>query len=386
MLHFCRFASPPTPRSNVALLGDETEGDMTRADLISILMNTELEEHRNLTREQARVIVDEIFEAIAEALRNGEVAHLPFGSFGVYEQSRKPIRRWILKRNRVLYKERNVIKFKGGEYDLEPADQPPHTLDSKGEMKPSERNSAPPKISPAERRKLVAIGIKARKSQRLIAHELNVTPTTIQRDLEVLGITTNKKPTATIRKPAVVFKASKPATPDTKPHLPAPRIVVPRPLTLKPKPPAPRNMDLYPRLVMPRPLKPRPPKQPSPEIPPSPEQLLRRQRLEEMLELVGAWLLERKPDYVRAINVLDIARKSLATHRDVPVRGLPESTMSAAQLRDHTRPLDPDIPQSPFRREEACATWLANWLAAWEPKDKKLRNQVIDQTRALVTA
>jgi hypothetical protein len=62
MLHFVGSLAP-APRSNVSLPGDETEGDMTRADLISILMNTELEQHRNLTREQARVIVDEIFEA-----------------------------------------------------------------------------------------------------------------------------------------------------------------------------------------------------------------------------------------------------------------------------------------------------------------------------------
>jgi hypothetical protein len=34
---------------------------MTRADLNRILMNTELEEHRNLTREQARAAVNEIF-------------------------------------------------------------------------------------------------------------------------------------------------------------------------------------------------------------------------------------------------------------------------------------------------------------------------------------
>src|ERR1035437_6788819 len=123
---------------------------MTRADLIRILMNTELEEHRNLTREQARVMVDEIFVAIKEALRNGEDARLPFGSFSVQEQSRKPIRRWFLKRVRVTYKQRNVIKFRGDKYDLEPSNQPPHTLDSKGEMKPSEINSTPPKISPAE--------------------------------------------------------------------------------------------------------------------------------------------------------------------------------------------------------------------------------------------
>jgi nucleoid DNA-binding protein len=129
---------------------------MTRADLISILMNTELEEHRNLTREQARAVVNEIFGAIAEALQNGEVARLPWGSFGVYEQDRQPTRGWFLNRVRVLYKQRNMIKFLGEEYDLEPADQPPHRLDSKREMKPPERNSPPPKISPPERRKLTA--------------------------------------------------------------------------------------------------------------------------------------------------------------------------------------------------------------------------------------
>src|ERR1017187_9202055 len=133
MWHFCRFASPPDPRSNGALLGDETEGDMTRADLIRILMNKELEEHRNLTREQARAVVSEIFEAIKDALRKGEDAHLPFGSFSVQERSRKPIRRWFLKRVRVTYAQRNVIKFRGDKYDLEPAthSQPPYTLTAK---------------------------------------------------------------------------------------------------------------------------------------------------------------------------------------------------------------------------------------------------------------
>ena len=134
-------------RSSVALLDAKTEplpfgirredcndvnraqqGDMTRADLISILMNTELEGHRNLTREQARAVVNEIFGAIAEALRNGEVVRLPFGSLEVYEQDRQPTRGWFLNRVRVLYKQRNMIKFLGGEYDQEPADQGPPTL------------------------------------------------------------------------------------------------------------------------------------------------------------------------------------------------------------------------------------------------------------------
>ena len=53
---------------------------MTRADLIRILRNTELEEHPNLTREQARAVVNQIFGAIAEDLRKGEVARLPLGA------------------------------------------------------------------------------------------------------------------------------------------------------------------------------------------------------------------------------------------------------------------------------------------------------------------
>jgi hypothetical protein len=232
----------------------------------------------------------------------------------------------------------------------------------------------------SERRKLVAIGIKAGKSRRLIARELNVTATTIARDLEVLGITANKKPTATIRKPAVVFKASSPATLDKKvaaqnpllPHRPTPwnKHISPRPV--------------FPRRVVPEPIKPKPP---SPEIPPSPGQL-RRQRLEEMLQLVGAWLIEQKYYYSIEERVLDRARIRLATHRDSSARGLPESPMSAAQLRDHTRPpeMDATIPQGTYRTEEVCALWLTRWLAAWEPKDEKLRNQVIDQTRARVTA
>jgi nucleoid DNA-binding protein len=188
---------------------DETElGTTRRYDpqrLILILMKTELEGHRNLTHEQARTIVNEIFAAIREALQNGEVVRLPFGSLGVYEQDRQPTRGWFLNRVRVLYKRSNVIKFLGEEYDLEPVDQPPHTLDSKGEMKPSERNSRSRKIS--ERRKLAALGVDAGKSRRLIAQELDVTETTIRRDLKIQNIR-KKKPTATRRKPAVAFQGS----------------------------------------------------------------------------------------------------------------------------------------------------------------------------------
>ena len=348
---------------------------MTRADLIRILMNTELEEHRNLTREQARAVVNEIFGAIAEDLRKGEVARLPVGNLGVYERDRQPMRGRFLNRDRVLYKQRYIIELQGGdEYDLEP-DQGPPTVSPPPIQPPHRLDSS--KISPAERRKLIAAGVKAGKSLRLIAQELNVTGTTIRRDLEAQGITRTKKPTATRRKPAVVFKASSPAASDSKVAAQTPA----KPLKLPPRP-------VFPRRVVPEPLKPGPPKPPSPEIPLSPEQL-RQQHLEEMLQLVGSWLLERKPDYWRAINVLDKARKNLAASPSgFYVRGLHESLMSAAQLRDHTRPPEMDAAksQSLSRREEVCALWLARWLAAWAPEDKQLRNEVLDKVRAHVTA
>src|ERR1035441_1760550 len=126
-------------------------------------------------------------------------------------------------------------------------------------MKPSEINSPPPKITPAERRKLTAIGVKAGKSRRLIAQKLNVTETTIRRDLEALGITRTKKPTATRRKPAVVFKGGGRATSDRKVAAQNPT----KPLKLPPRP-------VFPRLVVPEPLKPGPPKPPGPAKPLSP--------------------------------------------------------------------------------------------------------------------
>jgi len=93
---------------------------------------------------------------------------------------------------------------------------------------------------------LVAIGIKAGKSQRLIAQELNVTETTIRRDLrdlKVQGITANKKPTATRRKPAVVWKESSRATSERKVASQNPT---------KPQQPTPRNKAISPRPVSPR--------------------------------------------------------------------------------------------------------------------------------------
>ena len=215
-----------------------------------------------------------------------------------------------------------------------------------------------------------SIGVKAGKSRRLIAQELNVTETTIRRDLEVQGIPANKKPTATRRKPAVVFKGSSRAASDRKVAAQNPT----KPLKLPPRPD-------FTRRVVPEPLKPGPP------IPLSPEELWR-QHLKEMLQLVQSWLVEQKHYYSIAERVLDKARHRLATHRDSSARGLPESPMSAAQLRDHTRPeeMDSAKSQGTYRTEEVCALWLARWLAAWEPQDKQLRNDVLDRAPAHLSA
>lgn len=93
---------------------------MTRIDLIRVLMNTDLTEHKNLTRNQARAAVNEIFDSIADALRDGDMVQLPFGSFAVFEHDHKPTRAWILGRVRVTYRTRNHVQFRPDEKVLEP--------------------------------------------------------------------------------------------------------------------------------------------------------------------------------------------------------------------------------------------------------------------------
>ena len=68
-----------------------------------------------LTRRQAEHVVDVVFGSIAESLRRGEAVHLPFGTFEVVEQPRRPVRGWFLGRVRVTYQKRNTIKFTLGD-------------------------------------------------------------------------------------------------------------------------------------------------------------------------------------------------------------------------------------------------------------------------------
>lgn len=58
----------------------------------------------------------------------------------------------------------------------------------------------PRKLAPAERRNLVALGIQAGKSNRMIAQELGVDEGTIRSDRKALGVTTSSNPTITRRK------------------------------------------------------------------------------------------------------------------------------------------------------------------------------------------
>lgn len=133
-----------------------------------------------------------------------------------------------------------------------------------------------------------------------------------------------------------------------------------------------KRIELPPRPVFPRPL--------------SPEEL-RRKHLEEMLSLVQSWIGEQWNNCQRKENILDKARIRLASSQDFFAQLLPEAPMSAAQLRDYTRPpeMDGAIPQGTYRTEEVCAKWLANWLEAWAPEDKQLRKEVLEKVRALVT-
>ncbi len=85
---------------------------MTRVDLIKQLMQVEIPGEPNLTRAEARRLVNGFFECIVDALQRGEDVDLPFGRLSVAEHNRKPLRGWFLNRVRVTYqKSRKFIRF-----------------------------------------------------------------------------------------------------------------------------------------------------------------------------------------------------------------------------------------------------------------------------------
>jgi nucleoid DNA-binding protein len=82
---------------------------MNRADLVDAVAKT------GLTIREARGVVSVVFGSIQGALEDGETVKLPFGTFEVVEQSRRPKRGWLLGRVRVTYKQRKYIRFTFGE-------------------------------------------------------------------------------------------------------------------------------------------------------------------------------------------------------------------------------------------------------------------------------
>ena len=90
---------------------------MTRRDLIKAISpnRTGIEssewDPEELSRAEAREVIDAVFGAMTEALNRGEMVCLPFGTFEVLDHPRPPKRGWFLKRVRVIYKKRKCIRF-----------------------------------------------------------------------------------------------------------------------------------------------------------------------------------------------------------------------------------------------------------------------------------
>jgi nucleoid DNA-binding protein len=90
---------------------------VTRRDLVKAISpnRTGIESSEwnpeELSRAEAREVIDAVFETMTEVLNRGEMVCLPFGTFEVLDHPRPPLRRWILKRFRVIYKRRKYIRF-----------------------------------------------------------------------------------------------------------------------------------------------------------------------------------------------------------------------------------------------------------------------------------
>jgi len=112
---------------------------LTRRDLVKAIspnrrgIESSKWDPEELSRSEAREVVNVVFEAITEALKRDEPVGLPFGTFEVLDHPRPPLRGWFLDRVRVLYmKRRKYIQFTPG-----------FSLDEGGEVTPA-RPEPPP--------------------------------------------------------------------------------------------------------------------------------------------------------------------------------------------------------------------------------------------------
>lgn len=175
--------------------------------------------------------------------------------------------------------------------------------------------------SPTERRKVVALRVKAGKSNRAIAKELDVDEGTIRRDRKFLATPENERP-----------------------------VKVPRPK---------------------KPKKVRPVKELDPAE-------LRRRRFQSMLKVVKQWIGEQGLVLPDIEYVLHEAGRHLHQGRSL-VRRLPESPRSPAELLPMTRPKYAVEDYMPAKLVY-CAEWLARWLACCLPRNEDLQNEVLRQT------
>jgi transposase len=175
--------------------------------------------------------------------------------------------------------------------------------------------------SPTERRKFVALRVKAGKSNRAIAKELDVDEGTIRRDRKFLAIPEHERP----------VKA--------------------------PRPEKPKKV---------RPVKVLEPGE------------LSRLRFQNMLDVVKHWIGEQGITLPDIEYVLHEAGRRLYQGRSI-VRGLPNSPHTPAKLLPMTRP-NYEIEDYMPAKLEYCADWLARWLACCLPREEARQDEFLRET------
>ena len=181
--------------------------------------------------------------------------------------------------------------------------------------------TVPTRLSPPERRKLVALGVKAGKSNRAIGKELDVDEGTVRRDRKFLATSEDKRP-----------------------------VKVPLPKRAKQKWPV-REL--------------------------SPDERRRRQQ-QDMLKVVQLWITQEGlilPDLESF--VLPEAGKLLHYHGPSQSR-LPVPTKSPDELLPLTRPTYAVEDYMPAKLG-FYAEWLARWLACCLPREEELQDEMLRQ-------
>ena len=181
--------------------------------------------------------------------------------------------------------------------------------------------TTPLKLSQTERRKRVALGVQAGKSNRAIAKELDVDEGAVRRDRKFLSASVASVKTRSIRSNE------------------------PRPVSSADNPGGAENGDL---------------------------------QMQSIFEAVKHWIKEEGMALVEIKYVLHRAGERLCSGREA-VRSLPAPTMKPSELiavaRPRNRDKDEIIPNRDF-----WADWLARWLALCLPRQEELQEELLQET------